>query len=398
MERPYSDERCFYFDAATVSRLRNHDIHNSMVDDMKDPAILKTCFLSACALEEVPLRLSEKSPQVTIDQPLTDKPASCIKITIARKASTGKTLSCGGFAVVKSLLSPEHDANMNNWIGYKGGVTQLMTKDFVQLLMQKGNVDAGGLETLRKLSLSQVLGAEAAQMELWESEKNPQPKTDDIRRYCSSLIKLWINMWPMFIYWCHVYMILSKIVKKLESSAKPCKGTVDTNLIKQQIADAALAQKPKRLEPSEHHRYKEMLTSIADLIKQLQIHVGDTSCLNVRSKQFFQGRYETYFGQDVDIEPRPVVLTLRFDPQHAKASPPPKSQDYPAQELRYLNLSPAESTESQGIIDPLWEFLTLNKANMEKEQGELQQEWDTRCQQVMNVEVEQPDLDIPDNF
>ena len=317
MERPESAQRTdnFYqIEDDTISIISGStDPFNRMgADTQAETFILEASITSSNRVEEVALDLSGTSNRVASNQCRTIKSDGSLEITITitRPASTGKKISPAGFAVAKSLLTLPHQKNMAEWTKRDGWYFQLMSENFVRFLMKKENVDQGGLETLRTTSLSQVKNAEDAQTKLRELQKSPQPNIQEIELHCSGLTELWINVWPLFMYWCHVYLIISKILKEAEAVKNPYGKTSNPKLIKQQIAQRANCQEPKLMEPSEHHRYQEMQQNIADLIKRLELHVGDISWLAACRPGLIRGKHETYFEQKTLYRPEPAVFSL----------------------------------------------------------------------------------------
>lgn len=341
-ERPCSDEHQFLFDAGTVSNLRESNIHSRMVAAVTDTYILETCTLSASdSLEEVPLETSAEKIPVAAHLSLNAKPptrSNYLAITITKHPSTGKLLSSAGFTIAKNLLtSPQHKANMQQWVRFKNSKSyvQHMSQNFVEFIMDKDRLDQGGVETLRILTLSQVDQAEKAEMKLREmADSSLQPQTHEIEQCCSDVINLWINMWPLFMFWCHIHMILSKKIQKTQSSV------------------------PISANNSEHRRFKKMVVKIAELLERLELHIGDPICLRVRSK-FCTGKYETYFGQDVEIQPRQVVFKLLCDSKGSEPLPQVKILDIPdcSTSQLFITRQVILQDEDQDIQDDISQFI-----------------------------------------
>lgn len=310
MERPQRldlGENEHVSDEETISSLAKKGALKSMTVETKISRTVTASVsitVSKQALEDVPLLLSEKGDQVgsiKTDQNARAAVSSVIckvQLTMTRKSSTGKILSCEGFSKLKrSLIEPHHIANMEGWVhseaGRLDGPFQLITQNFVKVLMNEGNVDQGGVLTLRNWSLSQVELADDALSEL--KKLSPASKIGQIKKWSSDLNQLRINAWPLFVVWCHFYIALDKIFKQ---------NTPDSD--------------------SEQKRYKDMLVDIADLLSRLEKHVGDISCLEVLPES--KGKYENYFHQNVEIHPRQEVL--KFETSVAQ-DPGFLKQDFP---------------------------------------------------------------------
>lgn len=187
--------------------------------------------------------------------------------------------------------------------------------------MHKDNVSKGGFHTLRELTLSQVIcKADNAKLALQTDDATKD--IDSVKNSCADLLRVWVEMWPAFIFWSHAYMVLSKIRDEKAPHNCTCKKrTVSTRKIKHELANQAKGCAVEPHDSEEHKRHNDMLKDIADLIDRLEHLVGDISCLGVQRNKFRRGEHETYFEQDVVVHPRQIVLKLKVLP----AKPPPPS-------------------------------------------------------------------------
>ena len=222
---------------------------------------------------------------------------------IPNKGKLGKNLSPKGLSLTKKLIKdravkrslaqvckPSRDEQHGN----KRPKQLFGMQTAEELLLQ---TETGCLLLKMKEAVAQFLDdADSELTNLQQSVMN----IESISSPLENLLKQVRNIPAIFMFWCHAYSNVHKLIQQGASE----EGSPSSS------SAAKTLWKPKSLSKSEHHRYKEMLTSIADLISKLEQRIGDSSWLKCLPK-FRLSVYNTYWNQRLNFRPGDVQVVFR---------------------------------------------------------------------------------------